>query len=71
MSRLEAHSTQIAQCMPATVAPSISQALLTAPAVNGTPIMLRAAMLNARVVSGMRRPTPSISLTLWMPRASA
>ena len=37
MSRLEAHSTQIAQSIPAAAAPSDSQALLMAPAVSGAP----------------------------------
>ena len=57
--------------MPAACAPSMSQALLIAPAVNGAPIMPSAAIENAAALSGMRRPAPSVSLTLWMPSVSA
>jgi hypothetical protein len=34
------------------------------PAIGGTPIMPKAASVNAAMVHGMRRPTPASSLTL-------
>ena len=45
--------------------------MLTNPAAGGTPIMPSAATLNAPMVSGIRRPAPSISLTACTCSSSA
>src|SRR5690606_10557873 len=70
-SSAEPSSTSTTQSWPTSSAPRPRVHLLIKPAMGGTPIIPSAATLNAAIVQGIRRPTPSISRIRWMPRVSA